>query len=73
MGQWQRRKVSKGTSEPVNSEPDKSIQQDAAPPIISGSGEIADESWLEVDRVEAMVEGVKSRGVSCILFHGDEP
>lgn len=70
MGQWQRRKVSKGATELANGEPDKSIQQGASLPVTSG--EIGDESWLEVDPVEAMVEGVKSRGVSCFLFHGDE-
>ena len=31
-------------------------------------GEISEESWLEVVPVRTMVEGVKSRGVSCFLF-----
>ena len=66
MGQWQRRKVSKEVTEPADGE---SIQHGAASPVNSGA---IDESWLEVDPVEAMVEGVKSRGVSCFLFHGDE-
>jgi hypothetical protein len=70
MGQWQRRKVSKGATEAADGEPDQSIQQGAASPVTSGA--IDEESWLEVDPVEAMVEGVKSRGVSCFLLHGDK-
>ena len=68
MGQWQRRKVSMGVT--ADGEPNQSIQQRAASPGTSGA--IDEESWLEVDPVEAMVEGVKSRGVSCFLFHCDE-
>ena len=68
MGQWQRRKVSKGATEPAGGEP---ISQGPASPV--NSGEIDEESWLEIDPVEAMVEGVKSRGVSCFLFPRDEP
>ena len=65
MGQWERRKVSKGVAEPANgeSDKDKSTEQGAAPPVTPG--EINDESWLEVNPVEAMVEGVKSGGVGC--------
>jgi hypothetical protein len=65
MGQWQRRKVSKGATEAADGEPDQSIQQGAASPVTSGA--IDEESWLEVDPVEAMVEGVKSRGGSDLL------
>jgi hypothetical protein len=67
MGQWQRRKVSKkGLPERVDSEPDTTQNQSSViapetPP------EIGEESWVEVDRVEAMVEGVKSRGVSPLV------
>lgn len=66
MGQWQRRKVSKGVAEPVNGESDKD-KSGAIPPVTPG--EINDESWLEINPVEAMVEGVKSGGVSYFLFH----
>lgn len=58
MGQWQRRKVSKGVT-------DGSIQQNTASPVTSGY--VDEESWLEVDPVEAMVEGVKSSGGSELL------
>ena len=64
MGQWQRRKVSRGVSERVGSEPDMSQNQNQPrvgtpePPP-----EVGEESWVEIDPVEAMVEGVKSRGV----------
>lgn len=68
MGRWQRRKVSKGLAEPTES--DKSNEQGAAPPVTPG--EINDESWLEVDPVEAMVEGVKSRGGSELLKYVKE-
>lgn len=61
MGQWQRRKVSKGT----DGEADKSTQQGTASPVTPG--EIDEESWLVVDPVEAMVEGVKSGGGSELL------
>ena len=61
LGQWQRRKVSKGMVETADGESDKSTDA-GAPPVTPG--DINEESWLEVDPVEAMVEGVKSRGVS---------
>lgn len=63
MGQWQRRKVSKGLAERVDSEPDTTQNQ---PSVVlpETPAEIGEESWVEVDPVEAMVEGVKSRGVS---------
>ena len=66
LGQWQRRKVSKGVVETGDCEPDRSIEQGTTSPTTPG--EINEESWLEVDPVEAMVEGVKSRGVSCSLI-----
>ncbi|KAH9031783.1 zf-C3HC-domain-containing protein [Lactarius pseudohatsudake] len=62
MGQWQRRKVSKGVTD---GELDKSIQQSTASPVTAGY--VDEESWLEVDPVEAMVEGVKSSGGSELL------
>ena len=58
MGQWQRRKVSRVDSEPDTTQNQPSVVPPETPP------EIGEESWVEVDRVEAMVEGVKSRGVS---------
>ncbi|KAH9063901.1 zf-C3HC-domain-containing protein [Lactarius vividus] len=63
MGQWQRRKVSKGVTDGGL---DKSIQQDTAS-LVTSAGYIDEESWLEVDPVEAMVEGVKSSGGSELL------
>lgn len=65
MGQWQRRK-SKGMAERVDGEPDTSQhQQNVEAPVTPP--EIGEESWVEVDPVEAMVEGVKSRGVRSLL------
>ncbi|KAH9003036.1 zf-C3HC-domain-containing protein [Lactarius hatsudake] len=64
MGQWQRRKVSKGMTV-TDGELDKSIQQSTASPVTPGC--VEEESWLEVDPVEAMVEGVKSSGGSELL------
>jgi len=64
MGQWQRRKVSKGVTEHAGSEPDTTQNQNQ--PRVGTpepSPEIGEESWVEIDPVEAMVEGVKSRGV----------
>lgn len=52
--------MSKGLPEHVDSEPEN--QPSIVPP--ETTPEIGEESWVEVDRVEAMVEGVKSRGVS---------
>ncbi|KAH9987303.1 C3HC zinc finger-like-domain-containing protein [Russula compacta] len=66
MGQWQRRKASKGVTEHVDGEPDTSqYQQSVEAPV--PPPEIGEESWVEVDPVEAMVEGVKSRGGSDLL------
>jgi hypothetical protein len=65
MGQWQCRKVSKGVAETTDCELDKSIEQGAATPL--NPRETNEGSWLEVDPVEAMVEGVKR--VICLLFH----
>lgn len=59
MGQW--------VAETTGGEPDKSIEQGTAPPL--NPRETDEESWLEVDPGEAMVEGVKSGGVSCFLLH----
>jgi hypothetical protein len=68
MGQWQRRKVSKSVTERVGTEPDTTQNQNQprvgtpeSPP------EIGEESWVEIDPVEAMVEGVKSRGALFFL------
>ncbi|KAI0267747.1 C3HC zinc finger-like-domain-containing protein [Gloeopeniophorella convolvens] len=66
LGQWQRRRVSRNTlSERVEGEPEPqaSQQADTAPPETHE----LDESWVEVDPVEAMVEGVKSKGGSELL------
>jgi hypothetical protein len=66
MGQWQRRKVSKGVTERVGSEPDTIQNQNQNQPRVGTPEpppEIGEESWVEIDPVEAMVEGVKSRGV----------
>jgi hypothetical protein len=64
MGQWQRRKVSESITNPVDGEPDSSQAQNAEAPATTQAADINEESWVEVDPVEAMVEGVKSRGVS---------
>jgi len=66
MGQWQRRKVSKGLPEHVDSEPDMTQNQPSVVPPET-TPETGEESWVEVDRVEAMVEGVKSRGGTDLL------
>lgn len=63
LGQWQRRKVSQSLPERVDSEPDTTQNQPSAVPPETPP-EVVEESWVEVDPVEAMVEGVKSRGVS---------
>ena len=62
IGQWQCRKVSKGVVETTDGELDKSIEQGAATAL--NPRETNEGSWLEVDPVEAMVEGVKNR-VTC--------
>jgi Rsm1-like len=61
MGQWQRRKMSESITNHVDGEPDASQAQSAEAP--ARTADINEESWVEVDPVEAMVEGVKSRGV----------
>jgi hypothetical protein len=63
LGQWQRRKVSQSLLERVDSEPDTTQNQPSVVPPETPP-EIGEGSWVEVDPVEAMVEGVKSRGVS---------
>jgi hypothetical protein len=78
MGQWQRRRVSKGVTESVGSEPDTSQNQNQNQPRVGTpepSPEIGEDSWVEIDPVEAMVEGVKSRGVrsSVETREADEP
>ncbi|KAI9439918.1 zf-C3HC-domain-containing protein [Lactarius indigo] len=65
LGQWQRRRVSKGVTELTDGEPDKSIQQGTGSSVTPGN--IDGESWLEIDPVEAMVEGVKNSGGSELL------
>ncbi len=63
MGQWQHRKVSsKSLTEWMESESDTTQHQ---PNVVTPGTppEIDEESWVEIDPVEAMVEGVKSRGV----------
>ncbi|KAI0303703.1 C3HC zinc finger-like-domain-containing protein [Multifurca ochricompacta] len=65
MGQWQRRKVSKGRTERVVGKLDTPLLESASAP---GAPTATDEeSWVEVDPVEAMVEGVKSRGGTELL------
>lgn len=67
MGQWQRSKASKSVTERTNSEPDTTQHQEniVAPVTPPETGE---ESWTIVDPVEAMIEGVKSRGVRFIFL-----
>jgi len=67
MGQWQRRRVSKNVTDHVNGEPDTTqppLQSEVAPGTSPG---VDEESWAEIDLVEAMVEGVKSRGGTDLL------
>ena len=67
MGQWQHRKVSRSVTERANDEPNTTPQQAniVAPVTPPETGE---EPWVEVDPVEAMVEGVKSKGVRFFSF-----
>jgi len=62
MGQWQHRKATKSVTERADGEPNTTPQQEniVAPVTLPETGE---EPWAEVDPVEAMIEGVKSRGV----------
>jgi len=62
MGQWQHRKASRIVAERTNGEPNMTPQQEniVAP-------ETGEELWVEVDPVEAMIEGVKSRGGSELM------
>ena len=60
MGQWQHRKASasRSVAELANGEPNTTQQ-----PENTVVPETSEEQWVEVDPVEAMIEGVKSRGV----------
>ena len=62
MGQWQHRKASRSMTEGANGVPNTTPQQEniVAPVTPSETGE---EPWVEVDPVEAMIEGVKNSGV----------
>jgi len=62
MGQWQHRKASRIVTERTNGEPNMTPQQEniVAP-------ETGEELWVDVDPVEAMIEGVKSRGGSELM------
>ncbi len=62
MGQWQRRRASKSATEQANSEPNTTPHQENIVAPVSHP-ETGEEPWIEVDPVEAMVEGVKSKGV----------
>jgi hypothetical protein len=64
MGRWQHRKASRSVTERANGEPNTTPQQEnvETPP------ETGEEPWVEVDPVEAMIEGVKSRGVRFIFL-----
>jgi hypothetical protein len=64
MGRWQRRRVSESLTNRVDGEPDGSEAQSVVAPATTA--DIDEESWVEVDPVEAMVEGVKSRGVRAL-------
>jgi Rsm1-like len=66
MGQWQCRRVPKSVTERVDGGPDTTQppqQSEVAPATSPG---IDEESWVEIDPVEAMVERVKSRGVRSV-------
>jgi hypothetical protein len=65
LGQWQRRRVSKSVTNHVDYELDASQAQSTVTP--SATADVNEESWVEVDPVEAMVEGVKSKGVRSLL------
>ena len=67
MGQWQSRKVSKRVRDRVEGEPDVFQAQNTVASV--ATADINEESWVEVDPVEAMVEGVKSRGVRPTLLN----
>ena len=62
MGQWQHRKASRSVTECADGEPNTTPEQEnIVVPV--GPPETGEEPWVEVDPVEAMIEGVKSRGV----------
>ena len=62
MGQWQRSKASKSVTERTNGEPDTTQHQESVMAPVTPP-ETGEESWTVVDPVEAMIEGVKSKGV----------
>ena len=62
MGQWQHRKASRSVAELANGEPNTTQQAEN-----TVGPEASEEPWVEVDPVEAMIEGVKSRGVCFFL------
>ncbi|KAF8501590.1 zf-C3HC-domain-containing protein [Russula emetica] len=66
MGQWQHWKASRSLREGAYGEPNTTPQQEniVAPGTPPETGE---EPWVEVDPVEAMIEGVKSRGGSELM------
>lgn len=64
MGQWQHRRASRSVTEGANGEPNTTPQQEETPVTPPETGE---EPWVEVDPVEAMIEGVKSRGGSELM------
>ena len=70
MGQWQRRKASTSMTGRSNGEPDTTQHQDniVTPETPAETGE---EPWVEINAVEAMVEGVKSKGVRCFFSCSD--
>lgn len=65
MGQWQHRKASRSVTERANGDTTAQQENIVAPVTPPETGE---EPWVEVDPVEAMIEGVKSRGVRFIFF-----
>jgi len=67
MGQWQRRRVSKSVTERVDGEPDTTQPSQQSEVASVTSPGIDEESWVEIDPVEAMVESVKSRGGTDLL------
>jgi len=65
MGQWQHRKLSRSVTERARGEPNTTPQENIVAPVTPS--ETGEEPWVEVDPVEAMVEGVKSRGGSELM------
>ena len=65
MGQWQHRKASRNVTERANGANTTPQQENTVVPVTPP--ETGEEPWVEVDPVEAMIEGVKSRGVRFFL------